>query len=72
MYGQNTFVSDSIANMIVLGLLVNFFAFVLFASQQVQAIAEAGQLPEFLAYRHPIHGAPITASICASIVGKLS
>lgn len=71
VWGAQTFISDSIANMIVLGLLVNFFAFVLFASQQVQAIAEAGQLPEFLAYRHPIHGAPITASICASIVGLM-
>ena len=71
VWGEGTLISDTIAKMIVLGLLVNFFAFVLFASQQVQAIAEAGQLPEFLAYRHPVHGAPITASICASLVGLI-
>jgi ethanolamine permease len=69
IYGTGTAISDFVAYLIVLGLVVNFFAFVLFASQQVQAVAEAGQLPEFLAYRHPVHGAPINASVCASIVG---
>jgi ethanolamine permease len=69
VYGAHTFVSDMVAYLIVLGLIVNFFAFVLFASQQVQAVAEAGQLPPFLAYRHPVHGAPIAASVTASVVG---
>jgi ethanolamine permease len=69
IYGDGTRISDAIAVFVVLGLLVNFFAFVLFASQQVQAIAEAGQLPSFLAYRHPKHGAPIRASIFSSCVG---
>ena len=69
IYGVGTQVSNLIAIFVVFGLLVNFFAFVLFASQQVQAIAEAGQLPSFLAYRHPIHGAPIKASIFSSCVG---
>lgn len=63
--------SDVIAICIVLGLLVNFFAFVLFCSQQVQAIAQAGHLPASLAYRHPEHGAPILASIASSCVGVL-
>lgn len=69
VYGDGTRISDAIAIFVVFGLLVNFFAFVLFASQQVQAIAEAGQLPSFLAYRHPVHGAPIKASIFSSCVG---
>lgn len=69
IYGDGTSISDAIAIFVVVGLLVNFFAFVLFASQQVQAIAEAGQLPSFLAYRHPVHGAPIRASIFSSCVG---
>ena len=69
VYGDGTRISDAIAIFVVVGLLVNFFAFVLFASQQVQAIAEAGQLPAFLAYRHPVHGAPIRASIFSSLVG---
>jgi amino acid transporter len=53
----------------VTGLLVNFFSFIIFTSQQVQAIAEAGQLPRFIAYRHPVHGAPIAASVCSSVLG---
>eukprot|EP01035_Chromulina_nebulosa_P018371 gene18371-24069_t len=69
VYGPGTFLSDILAYFIALGLLVNFFAFVLFCSQQIQAIAEAGQLPKFLAYRHPVHGAPIRASIAASLIG---
>lgn len=70
VYGYGVF-SSSIAYSIVLGLLVNFFAFVLFTSQQVQAVAEAGQLPFFLSIRHSVHGAPINASICSSIFGLL-
>lgn len=69
VYGAGTVISHAIAYLIVLGLLVNFFAFVLFSSQQVAAVAEAGQLPAFLAYRHPVHGAPIHASIAASSMG---
>lgn len=69
VYGPGNYFSDSIAYLIVLGLLVNFFAFVLFTSQQVQAVAEAGQFPAFLAYRHPVHGAPINASIASSLIG---
>lgn len=69
VYGPGNFFSDSIAYLIVLGLVVNFFAFVLFTSQQVQAVAEAGQFPAILAYRHPVHGAPIYASIASSVVG---
>ena len=69
VYGHASLVSEAVANLVVLGLLVNFFAFVLFASQQMQAVAAAGQLPSFLAYRHPVHGAPINASICSSVVG---
>lgn len=69
VYGPGNVISDIMAYAIVIGMFVNFFAFVLFISQQVHAIAEAGQLPRFLAYRHPIHGAPITASVCASAYG---
>lgn len=71
VYGPDNFFSNFLAYVIVVGLVVNFFAFVLFCSSQIQAIAEAGQLPSFLAYRHPVHGAPIYASICSSIVGVL-
>jgi ethanolamine permease len=69
VYGPGNMISDVMAYAIVIGMFVNFFAFVLFVSQQVQAIAEAGQLPAFLAYRHPVHGAPITASVCGSAYG---
>ncbi len=57
--GTNNAFSDILAYVIVIGLVINFFAFVIFTSQQVCAIAEAGQLPQQLAYRHPIHGAVI-------------
>ncbi len=63
VYGPGNILSDIIAYMIVVGLLVNFFAFILFTSQQVQAVAEAGQLPTFLACRHPVHGAPTPWSL---------
>lgn len=69
VYGEFNAFSDIMAYVIVVGLVINFFAFVIFTSQQVQAIAEAGQLPSILAYRHPVHGAPINASIVSSIVG---
>lgn len=68
VFGKGQF-SDAVALLVVVGLLVNFFAFVLFSSQQIQAIAEAGFLPSMLAYRHPAHGAPILASVAASVVG---
>lgn len=54
---------------ICLGLFVNFFAFVVFTSQQVHAIAAAGQFPSLLSYRHPVHGAPVIASIASSVIG---
>jgi len=69
IFGDSSTISDVVAYLVVLGLLVNFFAFTLFTSQQLQAVADAGQLPAVLAYRHPDHGAPIFASICASIFG---
>eukprot|EP01038_Epipyxis_sp_PR26KG_P004182 gene4182-5950_t len=69
IYGLGSFISNAVAYLIVLGLFVNFFAFVIYLSQQVQVIAEAGQLPKFLSYRHPITGAPIMASICSGITG---
>eukprot|EP01034_Spumella_vulgaris_P030490 gene30490-37715_t len=71
VYGVGSIVSDLVAYMIVLGLVVNFYAFIVYTSQQVQTIAEAGNLPSFLAYRHPKHGAPIVASTVASCVGIL-
>ena len=71
VYGIGNPISEALDYLIVIGLLVNFFAFVLFASKQVQAIAEGGQLPSFLAYKHPTTGAPILASVAASILGVL-
>lgn len=70
VFGKGLF-SDILALLVVLGLLVNFFAFVLFSSQQVQAIAEGGHLPNILSYRHPVHGAPVIASIFCSCVGMI-
>ncbi len=69
VFGDGNIVSKIIDYLIVVGLFVNFFAFVLFSSQQVHAVAEARQLPKFLAYRHPTHGAPIYASIFSSAIG---
>jgi ethanolamine permease len=71
VYGPGNFFSDFIAYVIVIGLAVNFFAFVLFASQQIQAIAAGGMLPSYLSYRHPIHEAPIYASISSSTAGLI-
>ena len=34
-------------------------------------MAQAGQLPRLLAYRHPSTDAPIVASVCASAAGLL-
>lgn len=69
VYGVGSIISDLVAYLIVLGLVVNFYAFVVYTSQQVQTISEAGFLPSFLSYRHPKHGAPITASIVSSAIG---
>jgi ethanolamine permease len=69
VYGDASVISSAIAVLVVLGLLVNFFVFVVFSSQQFQAIAEAGFLPRFIALRHAVHGAPGNASIVASIIG---
>lgn len=69
IYGSGTVFYQIIANCIVVGLIVNFFAFILFGSQQLQAVAEAGQLPPFLKYRHPKHGSPIKSSVILCFVG---
>lgn len=37
----------------------------------MKAIAEAGHLHSQLSYRHPLHGAPIVASIISSVTGTL-
>jgi amino acid transporter len=71
VYGEGSSVSDAVAYVIVLGLIVNFFSFILFASQQIQSIADAGFLPAFLAYRHPVYSSPIYASIVSSSTGLL-
>lgn len=57
------------ACLIVLGLLINFFAFTVFVSQQIQAVAEAGALPQILAYRHPTRETPIYASLLSCVFG---
>jgi len=54
---------------IVAALLNNFFAFAVYSSQQIQAVAQAGYLPEHLAYRSPVHQGPIASSIFVSIIG---
>jgi ethanolamine permease len=69
MYGTTSLVSYIMAYCIVVGLLVNFFAFVVFTSQQMQAVAEADLLPVFLAYRDQRYGAPVIASLTSMIVG---
>lgn len=68
IYGDGI-ISDIIAYLVVLGLIVNFFAFILFTSQQVHAIADAGYLPSILAYRHSVYDTPIYASIASSVIG---
>ena len=77
--GTNNAFSDILAYVIVIGLVINFFAFVIFTSQQVCAIAEAGQLPQLLAYRHPVHGAvihslthPLTRSLTRPLTHSLT
>eukprot|EP01035_Chromulina_nebulosa_P020270 gene20270-26314_t len=67
VYGDGSSISDALAYLIVLGLIVNFFSFILFASQQIQSIADAGFLPAFLAYRHPTYSSPIYASIVKTL-----
>lgn len=69
VYGEGSLISNILAYLIVIGLLVNFFAFVVFTSQQLQAIAEANLLPRMLAYREITYGAPVVASLCAMVVG---
>lgn len=71
VYGDGTAFSDIMAYFVVLGLVVNFFSFILFSSQQVQAVAEAKQMPHFLSYRSPVSNSPVYASITTSIVGFL-
>jgi ethanolamine permease len=69
VYGRNSTISTIMACLIVIGLLVNFFAFVVFTSQQLQAIAEANLLPRSLAYREVTYGAPVVASMTSMILG---
>jgi amino acid transporter len=71
VYGTETAISDIVAALIVLGLLVNFFSFLVYSSQQLQSVAITGRLPYFLSYRHPESGSPIAASIFASMVGLI-
>lgn len=69
LYGVGSWISNLMAYLIVVGLLVNFFAFIVFTSQQIQAVAEANLLPRVLTYRDTVYGAPVVASLCAMIVG---
>lgn len=69
VYGAGSVVANVVAYMIVVGLLTNFFAFIVYTSQQVQAIAEANLFPRILAYREVSYGAPVVASICSMVVG---
>eukprot|EP01038_Epipyxis_sp_PR26KG_P004180 gene4180-5948_t len=71
VYGQGSVITDMVAYFIVTGLIVNFFSFIIFASQQIQAIAEAGQLPSILAFRHPKTGTPVIASVVSGIIGSV-
>lgn len=69
VYGAGSMVANVVAYLIVVGLLTNFFAFIVYTSQQVQAIAEANLFPRILAYREVSYGAPVIASICSMVVG---
>lgn len=69
LFTQGSTFCDIIGNLIVIGLVVNFFAFIIFGSQQLQAVADAGQLPSYLKYRHPVHGSPIYASLTLCAIG---
>lgn len=71
VYGSSSTISTVMTFIIVLGLLVNFFAFIVFTSQQVQSIAIAGFLPELLSWRHPFFESPIYASIFSSLFGSV-
>ena len=68
-FGKESVVTYIVAYLVVLGLVVNFFAFVLFSSQQIQAISQSKLLPSILGYRHANSGAPIYASILSMIIG---
>jgi len=69
VFGVDSIIAKIVSILVILGLLVNFFAFVVFTSQQVAAVASEGLLPKFLAQRHPVHGAPVYASICSTLIG---
>ena len=69
VYGEDSPVANTVSFLIVSGQLVTFFAFMLYISQQVAVVAEDGIMPKFLAYRHPIHRAPIWASVTSSLCG---
>jgi amino acid transporter len=69
LYGDGSVISDIIAYLIVAGLIVNFFAFTVFSSQQMQAVAESNLLPRALAFRDVHYGAPVTASLCSMVIG---
>lgn len=71
VYGAGSTVANVVAYLIVVGLLTNFFAFIVYTSQQVQAIAEANLFPRLLAYREVSYGAPVVASICSMVVGLI-
>lgn len=69
VYGSTSLIAYVIAYSITMGLFINFFAFTVFTSQQVRAIAETGEIPKILAYQHPKTGAPIYATIIFSLIG---
>jgi len=69
IYGTGSHISYFTAVLIVIGLLVNVFAYVVLLSQQVVAIADHKLFPEYLSYRHPSHHAPVTASVSCSVIG---
>lgn len=69
VYGQGSEASLFFGISIIIALLNNFFAFAVYSSQQIQAVAQAGYLPRLLAYRHPVHQVPVVSSISFSIAG---
>lgn len=71
-YGDGSWVAVMMAYLIVAGLLVNFFAFVVFSSQQLQAIAESGLAPRSLTYRDVKTGAPINSSLACMVFGLIT
>jgi ethanolamine permease len=69
VYGSKSKAAFFFGISIVAALLNNFFAFAVYSSQQIQAVAQAGYLPQHLAYRSPVHQGPIASSIFVSIIG---